>query len=293
MSDAKIKPPSPVKRKWKNHASAEIGRKYGGRPEKENLLEGLTNLETGEAHSGTTNPYFPSMKAAALALKLDIQILKNARLHDCPAFRSSGNVHREQLIRWLKDNPSGGGIEPASEQEDEFVDNYDVPDEVGGVGQTLKSLQAYERRAKKKLDDAEKSSLHPALKAEAVKAAQDAWIKVVNALLKYDLSVSQAKRESGELIPISEAQAGVHALMAWHAIATSDALRNVIPTLEGKSKFEIAAMLDRELRSSIYRNFKTGREIGKIPEWMEKTALASIEKQPALSAKPKVDLSSF
>ncbi len=126
-----------------------------------------------------------------------------------------------------------------------------------------------------------------------VKLAQDSWIKVVNALLKYDLSVSQAKRDSGELIPIEDARQGVQALLAWHTIASSDALRNVIPTLEGKNKFEIASLLDPAIRAAIYRNFKMARELGKIPEWMEKTAVDAVKSKVALSLTPPPSLDEF
>lgn len=253
--------------------SRRNGRK-GNAKEKENLLEGLTNLDTGESAEFKPSPYFPSMKAAALALKIDIAILRDAREKDCPAFRTGSQVHREQLIKWLKENPhSAKQSAPPENDLPEAEENYTVTDEAGGVGQTLKSLQTYERRCKRALDQAEQATnLHPATKAELVKVRQDAWIKVVNSLLKYDLSVSLAKRESGELIPLADAAKGVRALLAWHTVATSDALRNVIPDCEGKTKYQIAALLDGAMRSSIYRNFKLGVKLGKIPDWMGKEA---------------------
>lgn len=238
--------------------------------------------KTVEAN-GSTNPYFPSMKAAAHALKIDIAILSDARTKDCPAFRSGGNVHRQELIDWLKNQPPHG-TKPREEAireilgtEEEFVENYSTPDETGGVGQTLKSLQAYERRLKKRLDQLEQStSLHPITKQNMVEKAQTSWIKVVNALLKYDLAVDTAKRESGELIPLADAVKGVQALLAWHTVATSDALRNVIPEMEGKTKFDMAALLDPCLRSAIYRTFRMGVKLGKIPEWMGREASAFV-----------------
>lgn len=280
---------------WKNPASIHNG-SLGGSSEKVHLLDGLINLNTGKEVLQTTNPYYPSMKAAALALGIDMSVLKDARMRDCPAFRSSGNVHREMIARWLRLNApdaSTNGEAKNETPEEEFIDSYDIPDEAGGVGQTLKSLQAYERRAKRKLDELEKSNLHSAIKAEKVKSALDAWIKVVNALLKYDLSVSQAKRESGELIPIIDARKGVHALLAWHTIATSDAMRNVFPQMEGKNKFEMAALWDPAARAAIYRNFKLGCELGKIPEWMMLTANEFVKDEKPLSMKPQIDLSDF
>lgn len=232
---------------------------------------------------------FASMKAAAHGLGIDIAVLREARSKACPAFRDSGGVNRKQLIEWLKNNSQQENTPEATDPEN-FEENYDIPDEAGGVGQTLKSLQAYERRLKQRLDKLERATnLHPSVKSELLEKAQNGWIKVVNALLKYDLSVSQAKRESGELIPMSDAVKAVQALLAWHTVATSDALRNVIPRLEKKTKYEIAAILDPALRSSIYRNFKLGVKLGKIPEWMGKSASdfikgeapISLEKQPA------------
>lgn len=226
--------------------------------------------------------HYPSMKAAAHALKIDIAILKDARSKACNAFEASGAVHRERLIHWLKENPHNTkpreeAIREVLGTEEEFVEDYSTPDETGGVGQTLKSLQAYERRLKKRLDQLEQStSLHPITKQDMVEKAQTSWIKVVNALLKYDLAVDTAKRESGELIPLADAVKGIQALLAWHTVATSDALRNVIPEMEGKTKFDMAALLDPCLRSAIYRTFKMGVKLGKIPEWMGREASAFV-----------------
>lgn len=234
------------------------------------------------AGEGSDPTYFPSMKAAAYSLKVDIAILKDARGKACPAFIGSGAVHKAKLIEWLKNNPYTTPA-PLAPEED-FKDDYNPPDETGGVGQTLKSLQAYERRLKRRLDEIEKAPGITAMdKAERVKSAQEAWIKVVNSLLKYDLAVDMAKRESGELLPMAEAVKAVQALLAWHTVATSDALRNVIPECEGKNKYQIAALLDPVLRSAIYRNFKLGMKIGKIPEWMGKTASDFVRAEPAMT----------
>lgn len=230
--------------------------------------------------------YFASMKAAAHALKIDIAILKDARAQACDAFIGSGAVHKKRIIEWLKTRGEGSEINLTSPttHEEEYQEDYNPPDETGGVGQTLKSLQAYERRLKRKLDEVEKdTTLHRSVRAEAVKSAQDAWIKVVNSLLKYDLAVDMAKRESGELLPMVEVVKAVQALLAWHTVAASDALRNVIPECEGKNKYQIAALIDPVLRSAIYRNFKLGVKIGKIPEWMAKTASDFIRSEPVFS----------
>lgn len=232
--------------------------------------------------------YYPSMKAAAAALKIDIAILRDARGKACNAFEGSGSVHRERLIDWLKNNPSlTSTAQEQTEQEETFEDNYEIADEAGGVGQTLQSLQAYERRLKKQLDLLERSTnLHPSVKEARVEKAQKRWISVVGPLLKYDLSVSLAKRESGELIPLVDAVKAVQALLAWHTVATSDALRNVIPTCELKTKYEIAALLDPAIRSAIYRNFKLGVNLGKIPDWMGKTASDFVHAEAPLSVDP-------
>ncbi len=257
-----------------------------GRPVLENLIEDFVNLDTGETPDTHTSPYFPNMKSAAHSLKIDIAILKDARTKDCPAFRTGSIVHRQQLIDWLKKHSDKTPPQPEpvedNGEEQEVEDDYTVDDELGGVGRTLKSLQQYERRAKRALDTAEKLKPGP-YKTEMVKRAQDGWIKIVNALLKYDLSVSMAKRESGELIPIADAIAGVHALLAWHTVATSDALRNVIPECEGKTKYQIAALLDPALRSSIYRNFKLGVKIGKMPEWLGKCGAEFVKAEAPLT----------
>lgn len=277
-------------------------KKRRGRPQKENLLEGIFNLDTGKPAPDVQSVYFPSMTAAVHTLGISMEVLRRARSLDCKAFRSSSNIHREQLIQWLKDNgfinPDGTKNEAAmqafaapetpddipDEAEEDFEDTYELPDdEAGGVGQTLKSLQAYERRQKKKLDKLEQNkTIHHVTKAGLVKEAHAQWIKTVGALLKYDLSVSQAKRESGELLPLKDVCEGVKALMAWHTVAMSDALRNAIPECEGKDKFEIAVLLDSAIRSSIYRNFKLGFKLGKIPEWMASAANEQVKNDPPL-----------
>ena len=267
------------------HVARTNGAK-GGRPPKENLLEGLTNLETGEPAVFIPRD-FPSMKAAAAVLKVDIGILKEARSQGCNAFMGSGAINRERLIAWLESraNEAQEDFEQTAEgiEEDSFVDDYEVEEEAGGVGKTLKSLQAYERKLKRRLDEIEARPGHPITKGEMVEKAQAAWVKVLNALLKYDLNVNLAKRESGELIPLTDAQKGVEALLAWHTVALSDTLRNVIPECEMRSRYDIAKVLDPAMRSSIYRNFKLGAELGKIPDWMYKAAVEAVKAQPSVS----------
>lgn len=287
-----------------------------GRPQKENLLDGFFDLDTGKPAPDVRSVYFPSMQAAVHTLGIPREVLRRARSLDCKAFRSSSNIHRGQLVEWLKEHgfinrdgtknmeaiqhfmdSTGPNLEETTlppdiektlstsddDSDDDFEDNYELPeDEKGGVGQTLKSLQAYERQQKRKLDQLERSKLNPITKSALVKEAHAQWIKTAQALLKYDLSVSQAKRESGELIPIKDACEGVKGLMAWHTVAMSDALRNVIPECEGKDKFQIASLIDGAIRSSIYRNFKLGFKLGKIPEWMVNAAGEQVRADPPL-----------
>lgn len=258
-----------------------------GRPKNYPALVGLTDLDA------PLYANFGSMKAASASLHLDISILKDAKDRGCPAFRDSGGVNREELLKWLKNNSQVSPPLPdkASPLDEDFEDNYEIADEAGGVGQTLQSLQAYERRLKKQLDYIERATnLHPAVKAERVDKAQKRWISVVGPLLKYDLSVSLAKRESGELIPLADAVKAVQALLAWHTVATSEALRNVIPNLEKKDKYQIAAILDPALRSSIYRNFKLGVKLGKIPDWMGKSATDFVRSEPPLGERSEPPL---
>lgn len=275
-------------------------REGGGKPQTENLAEGLFNLETGAPAEFISNPYFPSMKAASHVLGIPLAILKVARAQDCPAFRTGGNIHRVQLVDWLKTNSPKfpeTPLNPTPEnnftppEEIDPEEDYTVTEDAGGVGQTLKSLQAYERRCKWELDKVEKATYaHPSIKADLLKVKQAAWLKVSALLLDYDSKVSQAKRESGELIPLGDAQKGVQALLAWHTVAMSDALRNVIPELEGCNKYEIAALLDPALRSSIYRNFKIGVTLGKIPEWMSRAATEEVKTSSPLSLQPVVTI---
>lgn len=268
-----------------------------GRKKADNLLAGLIDLETGMPAEIVPNGY-ASAKAAAALLKVPIEVIRQARNSGCPAFTGSGSINREKLLTWLNANyfnqkqpPETGTEETPPTGDEDFQDNYNPPDETGGVGQTLKSLQAYERRAKRILDEIEKSTkYHPAVKAEKAKEARDSWLKVVNSLLKYDLAVDLAKRESGELLPLADAAKGVQALLAWHTVATSDALRNAIPECEGKNKYDIAELLDKALRSSIYRNFKLGMKLGKIPEWMGKTAIEHVQNE---GKKASTDLNDY
>jgi hypothetical protein len=49
----------------------------------------------------TQPAYFDSQAAAAAALNIDIDELREAKRQGCPAFRS-GRVYREQLLSWLQ-----------------------------------------------------------------------------------------------------------------------------------------------------------------------------------------------
>jgi len=46
--------------------------------------------------------YFDSMAAAAAALGIDIEVLREAKRQGCPAFRS-GRVYRDELLSWLQE----------------------------------------------------------------------------------------------------------------------------------------------------------------------------------------------
>ena len=46
--------------------------------------------------------YFDSMAAAAAVLRIDIEVLREAKRQGCPAFRS-GRVYRDELLRWLQE----------------------------------------------------------------------------------------------------------------------------------------------------------------------------------------------
>lgn len=229
---------------------------------------------------------FPSIKVAALVLGVDASILKVARSRGCNAFEGAGAVHRERIIKWLAENPQE--ITPLPPEEpDNFTDNYDLTEETGSVGQTLKSLQADERRLKKRLDSLEaNTTLHPIEKGEQVKEARRAWLSVSKTLLQYDIKVSAARREAGELIPLANAVKGVQSLLAWHTIAQGDALRNFIPELEGKNKYQMAAIIDEAIRSAIYRNFKLGVKLNKIPDWMGREAAAFVQGEKPFTLEP-------
>lgn len=264
-------------------------RKHSGQFDKRTgLLDGLTNLETGErAEDLPTN--YPSMTAAATVLSIDVSILKEARAKGCPAFQSSGSVNREKLIAWLVKNPHTPIDLGTPPEEDELTD-LDQPstDEPGSVGQTLSSLQKEATFLKRKLDGIERATnLHPRTKMDLAKGIRAEWASISRLLLMYELKVSMAKRESGELIPLTDAVKAVQALLAWHTVATSDALRNVIPLCELKTKYEIAAVLDPALRSAIYRNFDLGVKLGKIPDWMGKSASDFVRGEELLSVGPK------
>ena len=45
--------------------------------------------------------YFDSIAAAAAALGIDIEELREAKREGCPAFRS-GRVYRDELLTWLE-----------------------------------------------------------------------------------------------------------------------------------------------------------------------------------------------
>lgn len=237
------------------------------------------------------------MRAAAAALGIDFSILRDARTRDCPAFRSGGNVHREQLVQWLKENPPTPPPEPPDDddtdedQEEDFTPDTGSAEDPGGVGKTLKSLQIDERQLRRELKRAERAKYTTDIqKKAAIKEARNEWFKVSKLLLTYDQKVSLAKRESGELIPLADAITSTHGLLAWFTVAISDSLRNVIPECEGKGKFEIAALLDKELRSCSYRHFKLGLETGKIAEWMGRKASDFVQKRQIVDIEPKKEI---
>jgi len=64
--------------------------------------------------------YFDSQAAAAAALKIDIEQLREAKCQGCPAFRS-GRVYRDELLNWMQARDlekvaSPNGFHPAEDR---------------------------------------------------------------------------------------------------------------------------------------------------------------------------------
>lgn len=66
----------------------------------------------------TEPAYFDSQAQAAAALKLDVEVLRQAKRDGCPAFRS-GRVYREDLEQWLREKQNSKRLESRARSEDD------------------------------------------------------------------------------------------------------------------------------------------------------------------------------
>jgi hypothetical protein len=217
----------------------------------------------------------PSLKSAAATLGLDVAVLKDAKARGCPAFRANQSVNRAVLVEWLKNDREEKAKRAAERQQarqqtpDDDEPPLDVEGETEGVGKAFQRLVAYEVRALKALNRAieEGNDL-------VIKAKEDAWLKVLRELLRYELGVEVAKRDAGELIPRSEVVDLCRAFLSWHQVGLSDAIRSAIPRIVGlTSPREVAFILDPIIRESQALAFDIGTRAGLVPSWLAEAAM--------------------
>lgn len=218
----------------------------------------------------------PSLKAAAAKLHLDVLVLKDAKSRGCEAFRPNGNVVLSELLKWLDEDRAKFAAEKAeseAEQDQEQEDSGDSDNtgdaESEGVGKAFLRIVKYERQARKAMDAAIAQG-NPMI----IKLKQDAWVQMLNVLIKYEMNVETAKRDSGELIPRSEVVKAFRSFLSWHKVGLSDAIRNAVPRIVGLTKpVEVARIIDPIMRESQVLAFDIGARAGLVPSWAAEAAM--------------------
>jgi hypothetical protein len=213
----------------------------------------------------------PSLKSAAATLGLDVAVLKDAKARGCPAFKANQSVNRTVLLEWLqKDREEAEKRKQAPREETSLDDDdEDSEDSGGGVGRAFKSLEKYERQSRRALKDAIATD-NPLL----IKTKEEAWLKVLRELLRYEMNVEMAKRDAGELIPRDQVVSHCRAFLSWHQVGLSDAIRSAVPRIVGLEKpGDVAHVLDPILRESQALAFDIGTRAGLVPSWLAEAAM--------------------
>jgi len=212
----------------------------------------------------------PSLKAAAAALGLDVAVLRDAKNRGCPAFRPNMSVHRGELTEWLKnDREEREKRKPPPREESDPIEEEEDEEEGAGVGKAFKSLVQYERKARLALDDALMQN-DPLL----IKVKEEAWLKFLRELLRYEMNVEMAKRDAGELIPRADVVSHCRAFLDWHQVGLSDAIRSAMPRIVGLEKpGDVAHVMDPILRESQVLAFDIGTRAGLVPSWLAEAAM--------------------
>ena len=219
-----------------------------------------------------TSVVSPSLKSAAAVLGLDVAVLKDAKARGCPAFKANQSVNRTVLVEWLKTDRQQAeerkASQPAKDETDDLEDEDGV--EAGeGVGKAFQSLVKYERQARRALNDAIKTE-NPLL----IKVKEEAWLKVLRELLRYEINVEVAKRDAGELIPRADVVNHCRAFLSWHQVGLSDAVRTAVPRIVGLEKpGDVAHILDPIIRESQALAFDIGTRAGLVPSWLAEAAM--------------------
>lgn len=214
----------------------------------------------------------PSLKSAAATLGLDVLVLKDAKARGCPAFRPNQGVHRGELVEWLKEDRAEAESRKSSASDDGDDPPEDDESEEGneGVGKALQALVKYERKSRRALKDACAQG-NPLL----IKTKEEAWLKVLRELLRYEMNVEMAKRDAGELIPRADVVSHCRAFLSWHQVGLSDAIRSAVPRIVGLEKSgDVAFVIDPILRESQALAFDIGTRAGLVPSWLAEAAMS-------------------
>jgi hypothetical protein len=111
-----------------------------------------------------------------------------------------------------------------------------------------------------------------------IKAARDGWLRVGDALRKYDLAVEAIRRDAGELMPRKGLETMAHNLMFWIDHGLKAALNDCVLALQcGGDPVRIWTILDRvgrnifDMSVAAMRTFPLHGEVA--PAWLVDSAI--------------------
>ena len=116
-----------------------------------------------------------------------------------------------------------------------------------GAAAALKRLQEAELAAWERLQKALAGGnpLH-------IKLEREAWLKISDALRKYELLVEQSRREAGELIPRAELEKFIVHFCNFSRTAFTARAEDLVNQFVGRSELEIYAVLRRALDENLF-----------------------------------------
>jgi hypothetical protein len=208
--------------------------------------------------------------AAAAILGVPVATLKAAQNAGAPGFRPGSRVEIETVRKWLAEQGKRAGkARPARKNT-----APNASDAQGAPG-SLRRLESQERECYQRLLAAQKSG-----NALEESLAREAWLEVTEALRKLDISVAEARRDSGESVPRADAERALNRAAWLLSVVIPEISRRLARAIGPEARIpEITEATTAALRSLVFDAIGLACGSCPLPKW----AVESLRKGAALT----------